>query len=453
MIDLFGPASFDGAVTTRPTDNRSFGSTDTWFRDCSDPSLDDGTEFGAAFFNAVLANMRAVARANGLTGGGSEVVTQDNADDNMILRAITNLIQRGQPQYADDTGADGSIIVTLSPVPKEYKKGMVIVTKAAASNSGATTLNANGLGAVPVLRQDGTALNPGDILAGGMFAFSYDGTAFQIVWQNKTSILLSVPTDYYVNATTGSDANDGASATVGTGHRGPFATLQRAAKAAGQWILNGVNITIHVADGSYGPLNAPRMSGSGSVNWIGNSANPAAVVVTGAGVHAIQAQGNYHTFDGFKVQTTGAGSGLAAITNSSITARNIEYGACAGAQNLATYTSTIRLGGALRVTGGSAGYVGNAGSFAYANNSGTIELIHSINPNSLTLVGTPNYGQAFCYSYGLSQCTMNFGSITGSATGAKYFATIASVINTLGGGASYLPGNSAGGVTDTSYYG
>jgi hypothetical protein len=453
MTDLLGPASADGAVTTRPDDNRAFGTVDTWFKDCSDPAVDDGTEFGAAFFNAVLANLRALARGNGLTGSATEIVAQDNADDSLLLKSVTNLIQRGQPRYSDDAGADGTIVVTLSPVPKEYKKGMVIVTKAAASNSGTTTLNANGLGAVSVVRQDGSPLNPGDILAGGLYAFGYDGAAFQLVWQSKTSILLSVPTDYYVNAATGNDTNDGRSATVGAGHVGPFATLQRAAKAAGQWILNGVDITVHVADGSYASLNAPRMSGAGNVNWVGNPSNPAAVTVTGTGAHAIQAQGSAHTFNGFKVQTTGTGSGLAAVTNSNIVAQNIEYGACAGAQNLAVYTSTIRLGGAIKITGGSPGYVGNAGSFAYGNNGGTIECITSINPNTLTVVGNPAYGAAFAYSYGLSNLTLSFGSITGTATGQKYFATVMGVINVLGGGASYLPGSVAGGVNAGGFYG
>jgi hypothetical protein len=454
-VDLFGPASFDGAVTTRPTDTRTFGAVDTFFKDCSDPSLDDGTELGASFFNQVLALMRVLARGNGLTAGAADVVAQDNSADDVILKAVQQLIQRGQPRYADDTGTAGSILVALSPAAVEYKKGMTVVVKVAASNSGPVTINVNGLGAKDVIRQDGAALTVGDLIVNGMYAFTYDGTKFQLVWSNRSqSVLLSTPTTYYVNGATGNDNNDGLSATVVGPNKGPFATLQRAAKAAGQWILNDVNITINVADGTYAHVNAPRISGAGKVNWVGNSANPAAVVVNGVANHAIQANGDCHTFNGFKVQTSGGfGSGLAAITNSSITANNIEYGACSGAQNLAAYTSTIRLGGALKITGGSPGYVGNAGSFAYANNNGSIEAISSVTPNTLTLVGTPNYSQGFAYSYGLSNITFSFGSISGAATGPKFFVTYSGLINVLGAGASYLPGSVAGGSSSNGYYG
>lgn len=115
-IDVLGPANASGAVSIRPSETRVFGLNDTWFRDCTDPLIDDGTAYEAAFFNGLLANMRTVARGNGLTGGGDDVVTLDNGDD-LIWRACQHLYQRGQTNYAVDTGIANSVIIALTPSP------------------------------------------------------------------------------------------------------------------------------------------------------------------------------------------------------------------------------------------------------------------------------------------------------------------------------------------------
>src|SRR6185437_15626865 len=102
--DLLGPASATGSVTARPTESRTFGAIDTFFKDCSSPDLDDGTEIQAAWLNQTLALLRAVARGNGLTAGSADVVPQDNTNDSIILNAIQQLIQRGQTVFAQDSG-------------------------------------------------------------------------------------------------------------------------------------------------------------------------------------------------------------------------------------------------------------------------------------------------------------------------------------------------------------
>jgi hypothetical protein len=91
--DLFGPASAPGSVTMRPSENRSFGGPDTFFRDCSSPTIDDGTEFQAAWFNAMLANLeRSVGRGNGQKGDGTNVVIEDNADDSLVAQVECNIL-------------------------------------------------------------------------------------------------------------------------------------------------------------------------------------------------------------------------------------------------------------------------------------------------------------------------------------------------------------------------
>jgi glycine rich protein len=180
-IDLFGPASASGATSVRPAETRTFTPTDSWFRDCSDPTLDDGTELIAAWFNGVLGQMRNLARSNGQTGAAVDVVAQDNGDDALLLKAIQHLIQRGQPLYAEDSGTPNHIVCSLSPAPAEWKKGMEIHVKISNLNSAATDIALNALPVKSVVNPDGSALSGGELVVGEQVTLRYDGTACQLI--------------------------------------------------------------------------------------------------------------------------------------------------------------------------------------------------------------------------------------------------------------------------------
>lgn len=179
MTDIFGPANAANAVTVRPGDTRSFGLIDTFFKDCTSTTADDGTDIEAAWLNAITAILRALARGNGLTGAGSAIVAENNADDNILLEAIQHLIQRNKPRFAVDVGTTNTVAVTVVPAPAELIAGMTLCVKVAASNTGASTANVNGT-VKPIKRPDGRALMKGDLLAGGMACLSFDGTNWQL---------------------------------------------------------------------------------------------------------------------------------------------------------------------------------------------------------------------------------------------------------------------------------
>lgn len=117
MTDLLGPASALNAVTTRPTDTRIFGEDDTWFKDCSSSTANDGTRIEADFLNGILAQVR-----RAIVGMGVPI---DNADDDMLLKAIQaatvtiDAITKSQaranmPLHAEVLSADGRIGITGS---------------------------------------------------------------------------------------------------------------------------------------------------------------------------------------------------------------------------------------------------------------------------------------------------------------------------------------------------
>jgi hypothetical protein len=87
MTDLLGPGSlFNGSLGTlaRPTRPEEpagdYGTDDTWFGDCTDPSRRDGTWIAARFLNKLVAQIRVVIRA--------AAIPEDNADDQMLYKAI-----------------------------------------------------------------------------------------------------------------------------------------------------------------------------------------------------------------------------------------------------------------------------------------------------------------------------------------------------------------------------
>lgn len=61
-----------------------------------------------------------------------------------------------------------------------YFQMMRIRVRFTNANTGAATINLNGLGAIAIKKSVSTALSAGDIMAGGIYELCYDGTNFQI---------------------------------------------------------------------------------------------------------------------------------------------------------------------------------------------------------------------------------------------------------------------------------
>lgn len=128
-------------------------------------------------------------------------LTEDQQD------AVANLAQAILP-YAADAGANDTYAVTLTPAPTAYTAGMVVNFKANTVNTGAATLNVNGLGAKTIVKSLNLTLHNGDIKAGQIVSVIYDNTNFQ---------LLSPVTEAYSSGTT-TRALDGANGAVTIAH-------------------------------------------------------------------------------------------------------------------------------------------------------------------------------------------------------------------------------------------
>jgi hypothetical protein len=177
MTDLFGPSLTAGGTTIRPGETRAFQALDTFFKDCSSPEADDGTEFMAAWFNQILASYRALSRGNGNTGASNPIIPDDNSNDSILLQSVQQLIQRGLMNYGVDTGSSDALVVSLTPAMVEVKAGtaFIRVKKGNAANTTTTpTVNFNGLGPVTILSADGTALEKGELAASAYLLLAVD---------------------------------------------------------------------------------------------------------------------------------------------------------------------------------------------------------------------------------------------------------------------------------------
>jgi hypothetical protein len=111
--------------------------------------------------------------------------------DQLALKATASETQR---IYYGTTGAGSgtAFAATVSPVPAAYVMGTTYTILFGVANSGAATLNLNGLGAV-ALQLAGAALTPGQIAASSTVDVLYDGAAFQII--DRAAVISSAAGD------------------------------------------------------------------------------------------------------------------------------------------------------------------------------------------------------------------------------------------------------------------
>lgn len=151
-----------------------------------------GTLFGAALDisgNAVIDGELSVGTdatiAGDITGADSVGVTDlDVSNDAIVDGSLTSATYN----FASATvvGGTGDVItMDFTPDFPTLTEGTVVMFVAEAANTGATTLNIDGTGAVAVVEaSDGSALEAGDIASGSVVLLVYDGTSFQQVSQS-----------------------------------------------------------------------------------------------------------------------------------------------------------------------------------------------------------------------------------------------------------------------------
>lgn len=174
MTDLLGPGAFGAArtVTTRPVfdPGNAGGDPDTWVKDCSSPSLRDGSENRAAAANMLLAQLRRNIRATG--------VTPDNTDDFMLLRANRSQRMNWAGVFGGTANALTVTWTTANPAPvnNAERTGKPLRGVIQIANTSAVTIDG-----FPLKRRGGQDLAPADLAVGQIIDAIFDGTNYRLV--------------------------------------------------------------------------------------------------------------------------------------------------------------------------------------------------------------------------------------------------------------------------------
>jgi hypothetical protein len=164
-------------------------------------------------------------------------------------------LQAGGTTFLTAAGTD-TITATASPSLTAYATGNLFTFVVANTNTGAVTLNVDGLGAKAVTRDGSTALAAADLVATEVVVVIYDGTRFQVINPNAATnyrisgTLTPSSTNGIVGTTTNDNANAGSvgelvSATLASGSAVSLVTataktVTSISLTAGDWDVTGV---------------------------------------------------------------------------------------------------------------------------------------------------------------------------------------------------------------------
>jgi hypothetical protein len=243
--------------------------------------------------------------------------------------------------------------------------------------------------------------------------------------------LLTANRTYYVRAD-GDDGNTGLVDSAG----GAFLTIQKAIDVAATLDLGGFVVTIDVGNGTYtDPVTLKSLVGGDAI-IIGDETTPSNVLIDITGSSCFSADGVMSPWDlrGMKLQSTVSQSaGINALSGSVVRFQNIDFGAQGSYDILIIGVAVVRATGNYTISAGKSYHC------AIFQNG-----VFRAQFNTVTLSGTPAWGNSFLLVDSSSVAVVNGVTYSGAATGKRYDITLNGVIQTGGGGASYLPGDVAG---------
>jgi microcystin-dependent protein len=118
----------------------------------------------------------------------SDIPPQGTIVTAAFLNAVNNHRHTGRDidgdgalDYATTTGSNNAYVLALTPALDAYVAGVPIVFKASFLNTGAATININGLGAVSLKKNGNANLAAGDIQADRLYMLCFDGTNLQVI--------------------------------------------------------------------------------------------------------------------------------------------------------------------------------------------------------------------------------------------------------------------------------
>lgn len=358
--------------------------------------------------------------------------------------------------FGQDTSATpNAIVVALDPAPPNLITPRNLFVRINNTNTGSVTIALNALGTKNATRRDGTPFQPGDLVVGQFAHFIYNATLG--IWvlggfaSTEVPRIASAPVLYV--RSDGNDANDGSANDAGHA----FLTPEAAIKAGiTRFSTGGTSLTVQLGmGGTYPAPSAPLFAPASSIIVRGDPANQSAYTIAGTGPNiggggsVVGVIAGRFVFSGLTISNTGGSTfnnnTIGGSSGAGITCQNVTFastGGSFGAHCAAGTASSVLIGTGCIITG-------NMAYALQATPGGSVILGGPV----LTVAGTPTFSQAFVSALGCGVVQVTGGaSISGSASGVRYFAGANGVINTSGAGANFFPGSTAGSTSTGGQY-
>jgi hypothetical protein len=378
--------------------------------------------------------------------GGFDALDDGNVDN--LENSFVRTLQKQPWRFAIAGGTANALTATLAPAPVALSAGMVIALQISTDNTGAATLNVNGLGAAPIQTMLGAAIQRGDLPSGAIVQLFYTGTAwlFGGLAKSEVPIIPTADVVLYVR-TDGNDSNDGGANSSGRA----FATIQKAIDVVttryAASATFGVRIVLGNA-GTYAPAINNRYPGALSIEGSGATYIITSGDIGVGGPCSFASRVGRVTLKNINLTNT-AGTGFAISVACLGGYIFLDTMAVTSLLSNATYSPIyIVENGVLSMSGS---FVLNGGDNTQRQMRALIQVatggVFGGTPSTMTMSLATSSWAAGMVEAQMTGVAM-FGGITinasGTFSGPRYSVYSNGVINTYGGGANFFPGSTAG---------
>lgn len=344
--------------------------------------------------------------------------------------AIQYSIQKGIPRGVSGfNGGGDSYTGGMTPPALGYNNFQTIALIPDITNMGASTLNLDGRGAVPVLRNDGLPVQSGDLRAGTPTILVFYNGSFYIPYLSPSQVptILSGDLNVWVRPD-GDDGNDGSANTPARA----FRTITGAWAAVGGRYAASPAAAINIRLGIPGTYESALVGPyGGNLNIIGDPANFEAYVIQsdippGGSSYGLALQGINGTVLGVHLFGRGGASVNSALSvggGSVVRIQNVRTTANTnGVLNLAASTSTISIRGTVIAekngfTGAVVEQINSLIGVGFPTDVGTLIVRNTVAGAPIFSVGKLSILEMFPTGSSVTGSGLASGTISGVVTG------------------------------------